>query len=133
MDTNSQLLSALEDQRHLLQQLVWIGAAIAVAAFARLALAIYSTRHEMRRQGFDSIAGPAYMERRFDQLAQMCHERIAAHPLDPYPHYYLGLCLFDQGKLSESVPHLERALELSPTWRPQIQAYLRRVREASGA
>jgi tetratricopeptide (TPR) repeat protein len=133
MDINSQTLSALEDQRHLLQLLVWIGAAIAVAAFARLALAVYSTRRQMRSEGFSSIAAPLYMERRFDQLAQICRERIAAQPLDPNPHYYLGLCFFEQGQLGESAPHFERALELSPTWGPQVQPYLQRVRGANGA
>jgi len=131
METNSQILSELQAQTQLLRLIVWAGGAIAVALLVRLAMAAYSTWHQMRREGFSSIAGPAYMARRFDQLDQMCQERIAEHPSDPYPHFYLGLSLFEQGRLNESVPHFERAQELSPAWGPQIQAYLQRIREAN--
>jgi len=131
MDTNSQVLLELSIQRDLLQQLVWLGWVIAIAAVARVVIAALSTWNQRRREGFAFIAAPAYMERRFDQLTQMCHERLATQPSDPYPHFYLGLVLFEQGQLQESVPHFERALNLSPAWGPQIQPYLQRARDGN--
>lgn len=133
MDTESQVLAALNEQHRLLQQLVWIGIAIALAAFARLALAFFNSRRQIRQEGFGAFATPLYMERRFDEVLDLCRERLAAHPSDPYPHWFMGLVHFDQGQLQEAAPHFERALVLAPSWGPQIRPYLRRIRETNVA
>jgi Flp pilus assembly protein TadD len=133
MDTESQILGALNEQQHLLQQLVWIGITIALAALARLAIAIAVTRRQFRQEGFTALATPLYMERRYDDILAMCRKRLVSTPSDPSPHWFMGLVHFDQGRLQEATPHFERALELAPTWGPQVRAYLRRIRDATDA
>lgn len=128
MDTESQILTALAEQQRLLQQLVWIGVVIALVAVARLAMAAFATKRQLRQEGFSALAAPLYMKQRFEELWELCRERVASHPSDPSAHWFMGLVRFEQGRFEEAVPHFERAQELAPTWGPQVEAYLSRIR-----
>jgi cytochrome c-type biogenesis protein CcmH/NrfG len=133
MDTESQILAALAEQQRLLQQLVWIGAVIALAAVARLVMTFFANRRQLRQEGFSALASPLYMERRFEELWELCRERVASHPSEPSAHWFMGLVRFEQARFEEAVPHFERAQELAPTWGPQVEAYLQRIRQRNVA
>jgi len=59
-----------------------------------------------------------------EELKQRCLTEIKKKPLSANGHFYLGLALYHEGNKTESKEHLQKALEIDPTWKPAIQPYL---------
>ncbi len=59
-----------------------------------------------------------------EELKQRCLTEIKKKPLGANGHFYLGLALYHEGNKAESKEHLQKALEIDPTWKPAIQPYL---------
>ena len=56
---------------------------------------------------------PLYWGRRFEEAIQQYRQVVADHPDFWAAHYYLGLCLLQNGQVSEAIGEMEKARSLS--------------------
>jgi tetratricopeptide (TPR) repeat protein len=60
-----------------------------------------------------------FEERRYPEAEAAFAARIAIRPDDAEAHFYLGRLALARQQIAESLPHLERAVELAPNQTPQ--------------
>lgn len=131
MDTTTDLILILSTELGHIKWLLAV-AVVLLAAFATAAAAAAYTLVRMNKQVaeqgrltlFQNEADDCLESGRLEDLVALAKGRIDSHPRHTWAHWYLALGFYHKGQWHDAKRCFFKVLELDPSWRDSVDAYL---------